>query len=180
LPPVGRIAFRANQPLTLAGQVRDVVARHLPDRGVPTLTTPRDVLNNALLPQRLGAVVVGGMGIAGLFLACVGLYGLVQFTVARQRHELAVRRALGGSRREILTGVLGKGLRVVLVGVVLGLVVAAFAARALSGFLIGVSPTDPLTYGAVAGLFVLVALVASWLPAHRAASIEPSQVLRGD
>ena len=179
-PPVTRIVVQGDTPLALSGEIRNVLSRHLPVVGAPSISTPRDVLDNALLPQRLGAVIVGGMGLAGLFLACVGLYGLVQFTVARQRHELAVRRALGGSRRTILAGVLNKGLRVVLVGVVLGLVLASFAARALSGFLMGVSPRDPATYGAVAALFVVVAVLASWLPAHRAASIEPSQVLRGN
>ena len=180
LPALARITLRTSVTGPDAVDLRAVVSRYRTSSQVPTLTTPRQVLNDALLPQRMGAVVVGGMGLAGLFLACVGLYGLVQFTVARQHRELALRRALGGTRPEIVRRVLGKGLRVVVVGIAVGLLLAALSARALSGFLLGVSPTDPLTYGAVAGLFVAIATLASWIPAYRAASVEPSQALRGE
>ncbi len=180
IPSVPRFVIRGSRPEARTAELREVVARHLPEHTPPVLVTPRQSLDGALLPQRLGATVVGGMGLAALFLAAVGLYGLVQFTVARQSHELAVRRALGGSRASILKIVLRRALVLVGVGVALGVLLAAGAARGLSAFLLGVSPTDPLTYAVVAALFGSVALLASWLPAHRAAQIEPARALRGD
>lgn len=178
VPPVAQVLVRASEPEGHAGEIRRVVARHLPARPAPTLRTPRETLDAALLPQRLGAAVVGTMGLAALFLAAVGLYGLIQFTVTRHRHELAVRRALGGSRSSVLAAVLRRGLVLVGMGVALGVPLAALGARALSGFLLGVSPVDPLTYGTVLGVFAVVALLASWRPARRAARIEPAQALR--
>jgi ABC-type antimicrobial peptide transport system permease subunit len=91
-----------------------------------------------------------------------------------------LRLALGGGRSDILGVVLYKGFRLVVIGTAIGVTVALGFMPALGGFLSGISPRDPLTYGAVVGCFGVVALVASWLPAHRAMSIEASQALRGD
>jgi predicted permease len=177
-PSVAHVTFRAAGPETLAGEVGTLLARLRPGAGPPTLTTPRNVLDRALLPQRLGAVLVGAMGAIALMLTAVGLYGLIQYTVSRDRHELAVRLALGGSRGSLLTTVLRKGAVLVASGAVLGLALAALTAPVLETFLRGVSPTDPLTYGSVAVLFGAVALLASWIPARRAARIQPAVALR--
>lgn len=177
-PRVVQVVVRADDPGSRSDAVRRVVAEHLPGHPPPVLSTPREVLRAALLPQRLGAAVVGAMGLAALFLAAVGLYGLIQFTVSRNAHQLAVRRALGGSGASLLAVVLRRGLLLVATGVATGVAVTAVAARALSGFLRGVSPTDPLTYGVVVAVFAVVAGLASWLPARRAVRVEPARALR--
>jgi putative ABC transport system permease protein len=142
--------------------------------------TSREILDNALVPQRVGALIVGAMGIMALFLAAVGLYGLIQFTVARDTHELGVRLALGGGRSDLVAVVLRKGFRLVAIGTTIGVAIALLGAPALEAFLNGVSPSDPLTYGAVVVCFALVSMLASWVPARRAMRIEASEALRGE
>lgn len=137
LPVLPRITLRAPAPASLSDEVRRVVDRHAPGRTSPVLSTPRQVLDLGLLPQRIAALVVGAMGMAALVLAAVGLYGLVQYTVSRKRHELAVRLALGGTGAALLPVVLGKGLLLVAVGTTVGVGLAALGAPALSGFLGG-------------------------------------------
>lgn len=145
-----------------------------------TLRTARQSLDDALLPQRIGSVIVGAMGLAALFLAGVGLYGLIQFTVARDTHELGVRLALGGGRRDLFLVVVRKGVALVAIGTAVGIAVALLLAPGLGGFLAGVSPADPVTYLGVIGCFGAVSLLASWLPARRALRIEATEALRGD
>lgn len=174
------VTFRAPDPSSVGERVHAAVAGVVPGYRPTRLRTGREVLAAALLPQRLGAVIVGAMGVAALFLSGVGLYGLVQFTVARDMHQLGVRLALGGGRRELLTVVLRKGVRLVLIGTALGVTAALVLAPGLSGFLSGVSPADPLTYGLVVACFGVVALVASWLPARRAMRIDAIAALRSD
>ena len=104
---------------------------------------------------------------------------LFQFTVARDTHELGVRLALGGGRRDLVLVVLRKGFRLVAIGTVIGVALALLVAPGLEMFLSGVSPSDPLTYGAVVACFGLVSVFASWLPARRALRIEAIEALRG-
>ena len=164
----------------ITNEVEGIVTAIVPGHQRVRLRTPREILNGALLPQRMGALIVGAMGIVALFLAAVGLYGLIQFTVARDTHELGVRLALGGGRRDLAVVVLRKGLRLVAIGTVIGVGLALFAAPGLEMFLSGVSPSDPLTYGAVVACFGLVSALASWLPARRALRIEATEALRGE
>ena len=174
------VTVRADMPLALTSAIGEVVRAAIPGHRRVQLGTGRQVLDSALLPQRLGSIIIGAMGIAALFLAAVGLYGLVQFTVARDTHELGVRLALGGSRRDLLMVVLRKGFTLVAVGTGVGVGIALFLAPGLEGFLAGVSPADPVTYLAVIGCFAGVALIASWVPARRALKIEATEALRGD
>jgi predicted permease len=173
------VTLRADAPGALTQRVRQLVASELSAQPPVELRTARDVLSDALLPQRVASVLVGAMGLAALLLASVGLYGLVHFTVARDRHEMGVRLALGGGRRDLMLQVLRKGFRLAGIGTLLGLAVALVAAPALETFLAGVSPADPLTYGAVLACFGVVALAASVMPARRALRIEATEALRG-
>lgn len=175
-----RITVRAARPSALTAAVRDRVAEAVPGHGPVSLIPASEILRNALLPQRLGALLVGGMGLVALFLSGVGLYGLVHFTVSRTTHELGVRLALGGSRRDLVGVVLRKGFLLVAAGIALGLALAVPTGRALRGFLGEVSPTDPITYGVVVLVFGVVALAASWAPAMRAAAVSPTEALRGE
>ncbi len=174
------VTVRSATPLALAGLIDDAVRQVVPGHARVRLVGARERLDGALFPQRIGSAIVGVMGLAALFLATVGLYGLLQFTVTRDRHELGVRLALGGSGADLLRVIVRKGLVLVGAGTLLGLAIALLAAPGLENFLVGVSPTDPVTYAAVIASFVAVALVASFLPARRAFRIQPAEALRGD
>lgn len=179
-PPLPVVTYRAREPARIADEVHAAIRRVKPAYRRAEARTGREVLDAALLPQRLGVGLVGTMGLAALFLAAVGLYGVVRFTVARDTHELGVRLALGGGRTELLLVVLRKGARLALAGTLLGFALALALSPRLSGFLGGVSPRDPLTYGAVGAVFVAVAFVASWMPARRAMRIDPARALRSE
>jgi predicted permease len=133
---------------------------------------------NGLLIFRLGAAVAGGLGLLGLLLAVVGLYGVIAYTVSQRRHEIAIRMAIGAAERDILLGVLRDGGWMVGIGWVIGFVLALLAARAASGILMGVGFLDPLTYIAASLALGLVALLACYLPARRAMRVDPATALR--
>jgi ABC-type antimicrobial peptide transport system permease subunit len=134
----------------------------------------------ALLPQRFAVIVTASLGAMGLLLAAIGLYGVLAFSVAQRTREIGVRVALGAMPREVLRMVVGEGLRVVAIGVTIGLVLAFAATRALAPFLFGVNPLDATTFAAGAALLGLVGLLASWMPARRAAGVDPMVALRQD
>lgn len=182
LDPAGRgqvqIVLAGDRPGERLAEVRAVLARALPGHPAPDPRTARQILRDFLLPQRIGAGLVGIMGTGALMLAALGLYGLVRYAVARDAHALGIRMALGSSRARVVGGVIRSGALPVGVGMVGGLVVAAATAPLLGGLLPGVRPHDPLIYGSVALVFVVVTGVASALPARRATRIQPADVLR--
>src|SRR5882762_1393838 len=128
--------------------------------------------------HKLGAMLSSSLGILGLFLASLGIYGLMSYSVAQRTHEVGIRIALGANRSDILKLVLGQGLRISLVGLVVGLAIALGVTRVIAAMLYGVKPTDPVTFGGVSALLTAVALLASYLPARRAAKVEPLVALR--
>jgi ABC-type antimicrobial peptide transport system permease subunit len=113
-------------------------------------------------------------------LACVGVYGVMAYAMAQRRYELGVRLALGARPSQVLALAVGEGARLTALGIVVGTLVAAVAASALRGQLYGVSPRDVTTYAIAIGVIGAAALVASWLPAWRAASASAIDVLRSD
>jgi predicted permease len=128
--------------------------------------------------SQIGAMISSSLGILGLFLASLGIYGLMSYSVAQRTHELGIRIALGADRSDILKLVLGQGLRISLVGLAVGLAIALAVTRVIAAMLYGVKPTDPATFGGVSVLLTAVALLASYLPALRAAKVEPLEALR--
>jgi len=165
------------RPDPLRAIVQSTVSDLLPDQAIEPRTA-RDMLSLALLPQRLGAAVIGGMGLLALILATVGLYGLVQYSVTRERRELGIRMALGCAANHILSHVLLKSFLMVGIGIVLGVAASLALSPLLRAVLIGTTPADPLIYSIVVVCFGVVALVASFLPARRAIRIDPAEALR--
>jgi ABC-type antimicrobial peptide transport system permease subunit len=117
---------------------------------------------------------------AAMLIATCGLYGLMAYAVTQRRREIGVRMALGATRRDVQRLVLGRALRIVAVGLVIGLVGAVGVTRVLQTFLFGVTPTDPIAFAAVTLLLLAVGVLAAWLPARRATRIDPSAALRAE
>lgn len=151
------------------------------NRNVPVdIRTLAERMQTALLPAKALAAVLGTFGALGLVLAAVGIYGVITYLTGRRTHEIGVRIALGAKPADILRLVLGQGAWLAGLGLGVGVIGAALAARLISSMLYGVSPTDPLTFAAVAGVLAAVALAANWIPARRAAKVDPIRALRQD
>jgi putative ABC transport system permease protein len=139
--------------------------------------TMRQNLAITLFPVRMGAVLLGVFGGLALLLAAVGLYGVVSYSVSRRTREIGIRMAMGASGWDVEAFVTRQGAAVVLVGVGLGWAAAFFGTRALSSVLYGIASTDVVTFAGTAGILLVVALAANWIPARRAARIHPSTAL---
>jgi len=165
-------------PAALAPTIREAVRSLDPALPPPFVTTLRRETSIVLFPQRVAATVTGVLGGVGLLLAAVGLYGLIAFSVGRRTREIGVRVALGAQRADVLGMVVREGMRLAGTGVVVGVLLATAATRLIAGLLFTVSPLDGLTFAGMSGLFVVVALVASYVPARRAAATDPLTALR--
>ena len=129
-------------------------------------------------PQRVAGTFVGAFGLLALVLAAVGIYGVTAYTTRQRTREVGIRMALGATKRDVLRLVLSHGLRLMLAGVGLGLVLSFVLTRFLSSLLLGVTSTDALTFSSVAILLCAVALFACFIPARRAMSVDPMVALR--
>lgn len=138
-----------------------------------------DAVEATLAPTRIGASIIGVVGVLALLLAAVGLYGVIAYSVSLRTREVGIRLALGAERGQVLRMVLGQGARLALVGIGLGAALAAAAATALQSMLYGVSAIDPLAYGAAALLLLVVALAANLAPAITASRVAPATAIRG-
>jgi putative ABC transport system permease protein len=147
----------------------------LPLFEVKTLT---EHMRLALFPPRVAATVLGVFGVLALTLAAMGIYGITSYSVAQRTHEIGIRMALGAQLSDVLKLVLSHGVKLILVGVGLGLLGAYVATRAITSLLYGVSATDPLTFVLVSLILIAVALLACYLPARRATKVDPLVALR--
>jgi len=159
------------------GPVRKLLARLVPDRPVFASLVAQQ-LSDQLGRVRLNAVQIIAFALVGLALALLGVYGVLSYAVGRRTHEIGIRGALGATRSGIERMVLRDALRLTLLGLVLGLPLAAFASTLIRGMLYGTSPRDPLVYAAVAGVVLAVSLAAAWAPARKAARVDPLIALR--
>jgi putative ABC transport system permease protein len=149
-----------------------------PDQPAYTVRTMRELLDQSLALRWFNTVVVSLFAGSSLLLAMLGIYGVIAWTVRQRTREIGVRMAMGAQRSAVLALVLRSGLKLAGAGIVLGLIGALGLTRLLRGLLFGVGPTDPLTFVAVPLLLVSVVLLACWLPARRAARVDPMEALR--
>lgn len=164
---------------TLTGPVRDLFRAVDPELPL-TLRSMPDIVMESTGVWALGSGFLGAFGLVALGLAALGIYGLITFTVQRRTREMGLRLALGADAARLQASIVADGLRLTSVGLVLGLLLAVGAGAALAGALLGVGPADPVSLGGAAAVFALVATAASWLPARRAARVDPVRVLRSE
>ena len=160
--------------------LRRVVQELDPQAAVTNVATMDQLLSNAVVGPRLYATLLALFALLGVSVAAVGLYGVVSYAVTRRTPELGIRVALGAGPGVVLALVLGQTARLVLAGLVAGLVGAALASRCLEALLFGIGPLDLLTFVAVALFVSVVALGAAWVPARRAIQVDPLLALRAD
>ncbi len=164
----------------LGGAIRRTIADL--DRSLPILRQ-RTLEENAaisLFPQRVALWVAGSLGTVALLLALLGIYGVTAFSVAQRTREIGVRAALGASRGQILRPVIRQGLVLAALGVLLGSVAAAAVTRLVAGLLYGVAPTDVVAFAGAALVLAAAAVAGSWIPARRAAAVDPASALRSE
>ncbi|HYJ78067.1 MAG TPA: ABC transporter permease [Longimicrobiaceae bacterium] len=170
----------AGDPAALARPVAAAAQALDPALPLAEPGTMRDQLRVALLPARIGAWVLGAFGTLALLLAAVGIYGVISYAVSQRTREIGIRAALGAGRAAIVRLVLADSFRVVAVGLAVGLALALLAGRAASTWLYGVSPADPAVLLGTPLVLAAVALLASWVPARRAARADPMLALRAE
>jgi len=167
-------------PRQLQQAVRSVFERIDPDLPVVDVRTLEGHIAVATFMPRLGAWVLSALGGVALLLAVVGLYGVLSYLVSQRTREIGVRVALGADRWSVMRLVVGRALRLTAIGLAAGLLLAAGAGLVLRSQLLGVSPLDPVTFGGVVALLVAVALLAAWVPARRAAAVDPMVALQAE
>lgn len=168
------------EPLGLVTSTRQVVREIDSNLPVFEVTTMENTLALSTATERFSMYLQLVFAAVALVLAVVGIYGVLSYSVAQRTQEIGIRMALGAQSESILKLVVGQGLVLIFVSVALGVVAALAFAQVLSGLLYGISPRDPLTYGAVVGVLTVVAAVACYIPARRASSVAPQTALRYD
>jgi putative ABC transport system permease protein len=151
------------------------------DRTVPvySISTMTEALRATIAPARFNTMLLASLGAIGLLLAAVGIYSVIAYFVSLRTHEIGIRMALGATTRDVLGLLTWQGVRPVFIGVAIGAVGAFWATRLLQGSLYGVSPNDPLTFGLVALVMILVSVLAAVIPAQRATKVDPTRALAG-
>ena len=165
-------------PLALAGTVRKTVWEVDRDQPVSNVNTMEGVLSESIARQRFSTLLLGVFAGVALVLAAVGIYGVMSYSMAQRTREIGIRMALGAQKRDVLKLAVGQGLRLVAIGVGVGLVGAFALTRVMSSLLFGISATDPATLITISLILVAVALLASYIPARRAAKLDPLIALR--
>ncbi|MFL5579604.1 MAG: ABC transporter permease [Gemmatimonadaceae bacterium] len=167
-------------PAAVLPTLRQAAAEVDPRVPLTDVTTIEAHLRIARLPAQIAGALLGLFGGLALALAAVGVYGVMAFVVARRRREIGIRMALGARAADVVRLVVRQGMRPVLIGSVVGLLLAALLARLVSGLLYGVSPLDPPTFVGISLLLAGVAMLATWVPARRAARVSPVEALRSE
>ena len=180
LPGWTMIVARSKQGQRITDELRALVASVNPDLLVGTTRTAEEYTALGLLPQRIALAVSGALGIVGLLLAAIGIYGVTAYAVTRRTREIGIRLALGAPHTSVFRMVLRQGMALVAVGCVIGLLLAAAVSSLLASLLFGLPPFDPVTFVGAAALFGFTGLVACYAPAQRATQVDPMIALRSE
>jgi predicted permease len=167
-------------PLASVTAVKEQVAALDRDLPISAIQTMEQIVYGSVTQQRFNLTLLGTFAALALLLAAVGIYGVISYSVTQRTREIGVRMALGARARDVSRLVMRQGIKLALLGVALGLGGALALTRWMESLLFGVSPTDPLTFSAIALLLTAVALLACWLPARRATRVDPLVALRHD
>ncbi len=174
------LTARTTNPQVTLGAIRGIVRELDPNMPMFDVRSMEDHMGVALLPARIGGWVLGIFGILGLLLAAVGIYGVMAYSVAQRTRELGVRVALGADRASVVKLVLGEGMKLAMIGMALGLLGALGAGQLVKGFIYNVSPFDPVALVGVPLTLAVVAGLAVWIPARRAAGVDPIRALKAE
>jgi putative ABC transport system permease protein len=161
-------------------QVRGLIRAMDPNVPILQAAPLTDLTAFTLFPQRFAAWLAAIVGATGLLLAALGVYGVTAYNVSQRRREIGIRVALGAVRAEVLRSILGQGIRLAAAGAALGLTTAALASHLLEGLLYDIQPLDPVSFAGAAAVIVALAVLASAIPARRAAAIDPAETLRAE
>ncbi|MFZ1112860.1 MAG: ABC transporter permease [Candidatus Acidiferrales bacterium] len=173
------IAVRtAGDPAALTSAVTGQIHALDPDLAIAQIRTMDQDMEVSVAGPKFNTFLLGIFSLSALFLAAIGIYGVLAYTVAQQTHEIGIRMALGAQPRDVLRLVLARGARVALVGIAIGLLAAFGLTRLMASLLYGISASDPLTFAAVAMVLFAVALLACYIPARRAMKVDPMVALR--
>jgi ABC-type antimicrobial peptide transport system permease subunit len=164
--------------MSLAVDVRAAMKAFDPNLPATEFTTLGQIVDHAVAPRRLITNLLSAFSSLALVLAAIGLYGVIAYSVSQRTREIGIRMAVGAQRGDVLRLIVGEGFKMAALGVVLGLIAARFATRVLGSLLFGVTATDPLIFTANAAILIAVALLASAIPARRAARVDPMKALR--
>jgi putative ABC transport system permease protein len=165
-------------PLALASAVRNEVRAIDKDQPVSDLRTMEQVRSQSVTLYSFSSALLGVFAAIALVLAAVGIYGVMSYAVTQRTQEIGLRLALGAQASDALRLVIGRGMKLTLIGVTVGLVASLALTRLMKNLLIGVSATDPLTFATIALSLMAVALLACWIPARRATKVDPVIALR--
>lgn len=174
------LMVRAAHAESLAAALRQAIWARDAGQPVAQVRLLTEVVGRSLADRRVSLLLLTGFAVVALALAALGIYGVMAYAVGQRTHEIGLRMALGARARDVLSMVVGGGLRLIGLGLVLGLIGAVFFTRLLSTQLYGVTATDPLTFVSVTITLLVVALIAAYLPARRAARIDPAIALRAE
>jgi putative ABC transport system permease protein len=170
----------AHDPAGTAAAVRAAVRAMDPNLPVPAVRTMREIVSSTVAERRFQLVLTSLFALVALILSAVGLYGGVSYAVACRTHDIGLRMALGAERRDVMRWVFSHGMPPVAIGLVVGLGGAIAVARAVRGLLFGITPADPLSMSAVVIALLLTSAAACYVPARRAAALDPIAALRHD
>ncbi len=168
----------SGDPNAITGALRSALAQHDARLLLTETRTWRSFFDEHVAPTRFALILIGVFAGVAAILAMIGLYGVLATTVRQRTTEIGVRMAFGATQGSILSLIIGQGLRLSIGGIVLGVIAAIALTRVMASLLVGVTATDPVTFAGMAGLFTLVAAFAAWIPARRAAALNPNVALR--
>ena len=173
------LVVRTNiDPMSLAASVRNVIWSVDKDQTVADIDTMDNIVAEAEARQRFSMLLLGLFAVLAVLLASVGIYGVMSYSVAQRTREIGIRIALGARRADVLQMTVKQGLKLVVAGMMLGLLAAFLLTRVMASLLFGISATDPITFVGISLVLLAVAILASYVPALRATKVDPIVALR--